>query len=154
MENAQAMVYSEVYGILDMLGENYIKLIPIKLYNFIEENKSIEYKTNFDSNIPLAQQNISKNATAFICMLHYNYWCTTEEEKSQLKKVLDYNQKKKQEELSKYNEDIFSKKANKTKIETYTQEISELSNKQFPVVIQKQTWFTKFINFFKKIFKR
>ena len=70
MENAQAMVYSEVYGILNMLGENYIKLIPIKLYNFIKENKSIKYNPNFDNSIPLEQQNISKNATAFICMLH------------------------------------------------------------------------------------
>ena len=95
MENAQAMVYSEVYGILNMLGDGYIKLIPIKLYNFIKENKSIEYNPNYDSNIPLAKQNISKNATAFICMLHYNYWCTSEEEKEKLKKVLDYNQKKK-----------------------------------------------------------
>lgn len=155
MENAQAMVYSEVYGILNMLGENYIKLIPIKLYNFIKENKSIKYNPNFDNSIPLEQQNISKNATAFICMLHYNYWCTTEEEKAKMDKVLQYNQNKKMEELSKYKDDLFGKNETKTfQNQTMENNVENANYEQVPVVIQKETIFTRFINFFKKLFKK
>ena len=35
-------IYSEVYGILNMLGNNYIMKLPSSLYKMIEEKKSNE----------------------------------------------------------------------------------------------------------------
>ena len=81
VSNNQAVVYSEVYEILNILGEQYIKKIPEKLYKLIEDNRLKNYSPVYDINEPLAQQKISKNTAAFICMLHYNYWCADEKEK-------------------------------------------------------------------------
>ena len=45
-------------------------------------------------------------------MLHYNYWCESEMERRQIKKILNYNQKLKIKEYEKYKQKF---KENKTK---------------------------------------
>ena len=36
IDNSQAIMYSEVYAILNILGKEYINLIPSKIYTTIE----------------------------------------------------------------------------------------------------------------------
>lgn len=80
--NSQAIMYSEVYVILNILGKEYINLIPSKIYNTIEIARKKDYSPTYDLSIPLYKQNISRKAAAFLCLLHYNYWCNFEEEKA------------------------------------------------------------------------
>ena len=39
MNENEKRMYSEVYGILKLLGEKYIKLLPIELYKLICDNR-------------------------------------------------------------------------------------------------------------------
>lgn len=79
--NRQATMYSEIYGILNMLGNDYKDSIPKQILNLIEDKRFKDYTPKYNVSIPLWKQNISKGATEFICMLHYNYWIKSEDEK-------------------------------------------------------------------------
>ena len=153
--NEQAIIYSEVYGILDMLGGEYIKLIPEKLYKHIEENKNKEYAPTYDINKPLEEQNIKKRTAAFICMLHYKYWCESDEEKKEIVDILNENYEKQKEKYFAYEKTIFKKENNLQKTSENSDNDLKMENKKESVALtvqEKKNWFTKFVSFIKKIF--
>ena len=103
IEESKMQVYSEVYGMLNSLGIKYINAVPKKLYNLIDEKRDKSFNPIYDISEPLSEQKISKKATEFICMLHYNYW-STPEEKIKIKKILKYNTEQARNRYFKYEE--------------------------------------------------
>ena len=98
--------YSEVYGILNMLGENYIKRLPNSLYEMIRDSKSLTYNPQYNKEISLNEQNIKRESLSMIALFHLNYWCNSNEEKEQLKQLFKNNEEKHQAEIrEKYNPD-------------------------------------------------
>lgn len=151
--NEQAIIYSEVYGILDMLGEQYIKSIPQKLYNHIQENRNKEYTPIYDIDKPLEEQNIKKRTAAFICMLHYKYWCETEEEKKEIVDILNENYEKQKEKYFAYEKTMFKKEDKQQQNqEQVVQQSPEPVEQQKSLVVKKENVFVRFINFIKRIF--
>ena len=149
-QNIQANAYSEVYGVLKILGPKYINRIPKKLYSLIEENREKSYNPIFDLTIPLSKQNISKEGTSFICLLHYNYWCTSEEEKSKINKILKYNT---EQARNKYFE--YEKKLNKLEInidKPVKKEFNISQNNTAIAVRKNDSIFKRIWKFFKHIF--
>ena len=98
----QAKIYSEVYEILEILGQDYINKIPKKLYSLISDNRDKNYIPKYNKETPIYEQKLEKKTVAFLCMLHYNYWCESEMERRQINKILNYNQKLKIKEYDKY----------------------------------------------------
>ena len=146
---SQANVYSEVYSLLNSLGPKYINALPEKLYSLIEENREKSYNPTFDLTIPLYSQKISKQGTALICLLHYNYWCTSEEEKNKIKKILDYNTENAQKMYCDY-EKMFNNKPEKN-IEESSKD--DLNNTNTAIAVKKNdTIFKKIWKFIKRIF--
>lgn len=140
-------MYSEVYGILEMLGEAYINAIPTSLYNFIK-SKKFDNNIKYSTNMPLIKQNVSKDTAEFICMLHYNYWIESKEERNNINKILLDNEEK---EKALYNtKNIFKKKVNKNE-----EEIQKGKEEVKEMVIYKENilrkLFDKVINFLRKI---
>lgn len=146
METRTREMYSEVYGILNMLGNSYIERIPEKLYNMIEREKEPTYNPIYDSNKPLENQNVDKQTIATIATFYLNFWCNTEEEKKEIRKILIDNEDKYQEELrEKYNPDnIFKKKESKEQEEV----------EKVQMIEYKEGLIQKIINKIKKFFKR
>lgn len=93
--------YSEVFGMLNMLGEGFINKLPEKLFNMIKEEKSSTYNPKYISDKSLSEQNVKRESLAMIALIHLNYWCETEEEKNELRAILNENEKKYQEEIAK-----------------------------------------------------
>lgn len=152
IEENKMQVYSEVYGILNSLGRTYINSIPKKLYDLIDEKRDKTFNPIYDVSAPLSEQKISKKATAFICMLHYNYWSTSEE-KIKINKVLKYNTEQARNMYFKYEE-----KLNKNNAGTDADKSNEkefVINKDNTAIAVKNdiSWFKKILNFFKNIFK-
>lgn len=142
----QATMYSEVYSILNMLGQNYKSSIPKQILNLVENKRFKEYTPKYSVSIPLWKQNISKDATEFICMLHYNYWIKNEDEKKEIDNILTTNQKKKDEYLKiKYNPDNIFKKQNSN---------IEKSEETALVQIEEENWKNKIIKFFNKLLQK
>ena len=138
-------IYSEVYGILNMLGNNYIMKLPSSLYKMIEEKKSNEYHPKYDSEVSLEEQNIRRESISMIALFHLNYWCSSNEEKENLKTIFKDNETKYQTELRrKYNPDnLFKRQSSEQKESSITKEIA--------MVEYKESILKKFINKIKNI---
>ncbi len=146
VRNANAM--SEVLHYLKGIRKVDIDKLPKKLLNFLEENASKDYKCNFDYNKPLVELDLldeTKGILGWICL---NFWCETEEEKNQFKKILNENEIRYQNELrEKYNPDnIFKNPVNSEHI--------SVDNQKAIAEIKKETIFTKIKNWIRNIIKK
>lgn len=132
-------MYNEVYDFLNILGKEYISLIPNKVYEFIQNNKIPDYETNIDYDKNISSQ-ILDDTLVFISYLNLKYWCLPEEkdELIQIYKENDIKQEMKKKE--KYNPDeIFKKKNTNMKEE----------KEHFQMIQYKESLWKKIINFFK-----
>jgi hypothetical protein len=86
-------VNSEVLGVLTVLGDEYTSLIPEDIMEYFEANSDSEEIPIIDATKSIQEQNISKDARILLTMLKLNYWCKTQEEKDELIKLLDDNEK-------------------------------------------------------------
>ncbi len=142
MENNKTnIMYNEVYDFLNIVGLKYINLIPNKMYEFIQNNKVLDYETNIDLRKNISSQ-ISNEALAFIAYLNLMYWCKPEEKEKLIEKYKqnDINEEIKKKE--KYNpETIFSKE--NLKIEEETKEVQLVEYKS-------PSFWKRLINFIKR----
>ena len=153
MENYESIiepkkVYSQVYSILQLLGNSYINKIPKKIYKLIDSQRDKDYNPKYNLEISFIEQNVNKRALAIICMIDLKYWCN-EEEKHLITEKLKQNQliqNKKNEEL--YN-NIFKKSIQNNK---KNENIIEESNKL--IVIEKNGFFKKIINIILRFFRK
>jgi len=143
-------IYSEVYGILNMLGESYIKRLPVALYEMIEKEMSKHYIPKYDSKIPLEEQKIKKESISMIALFHLIYWCDTDEDKNKLNKILKDNGEKQKAELKeKYNlENVFNNRKQSAVQEQYSQ------NQTIVTVEEKKNVFIRFWNKVKSLFRQ
>ena len=138
-------VYSEVYSILNLYGNEYINKLPSNLYKLIQEERKKDYNPVYVDSLRLNEQNIKKESISMIALFHLKYWSESEEERAELKRIFKENQEKHDNEIrNKYNpDDIFHKK---TDFNTNINE--EVSLVEYKIPIWK-----KLINKIKNLFK-
>ena len=146
MNENSKKVYSEVYQVLNILGNEYIRKLPKSLYNMLEEKRDTTYNPKYTDEIAFDMQNIKKESLNILALLHFNYWCNSYEEKLELQNILEENEKIHKENLrEKYNpENIFKNKKN-----VYTKEAVE---NNMAVIEYKENIFRRVINKIKNIF--
>lgn len=107
-------------------------------------DKKYNYKINPEVN--LAEQEISKEANAILITLFRDYFAS-EKQKIALKKLLNQNQlKEEQEKIQKYDSNsMFKDKKNKTE---------NMQLKQVSVTKYEESFFSKIFNKIKKIFNK
>ena len=122
--------YSEVYSVINMLGNKYIEKTPKKLYQLIDSERDKTYNPTYNANLPIATQAIADQSLAIIMLIHLNYWCENEQEKAQLKKILSKNQAEVEEKYS--IENIFEQRKKveeqKNEIRNQKQNSEEVNN--------------------------
>ena len=101
MENMK-LACSEVYCILEILGDNYKNKLPTKFLDFINQNRSVDYFLNIDGE-DYENLNISKDALILVSFLNLKYWVEDEEEKLRLIEIYKKNDEKRNELINKYN---------------------------------------------------
>lgn len=94
-------IYSEVYQILNLLGDEYINKLPKGLYDMLKEKRDSDYNPQYCDNIPLYKQNVDKETISIIALLHLSYWCKNEDERNALKKEFKSNEDKYQQDIKK-----------------------------------------------------
>ena len=141
-----AKVYSEVYGVLNAVDEEYIRKVPKKMIDLIIKNKDNSMNFEYDLKKRLNEQNISREALSMIALIHLNYWCENEQEKAELNRIFKENAIKNEEERRlKYSPDnIFKNK----KEAVHKEEASQ----NMQMVEYKENVFKRVINFIKSIF--
>lgn len=140
--------YSEVWSILNALGETYFCKLPDKLIDFVKREKDDTYNPIYSVEDDFEYQNISEDALNFVTFLNLKYWCD-EEEKAEILSVLRENDSK-SELKSEIEEQC--KADVKFEIEEYSKVVNE--EQCLPIVQEKISFKVKVINIIKKIFKR
>lgn len=127
-------MYSEVYSILNLLGNSYIDKLPKSLFKMIEEEKSSTYNPQYSEDKSLNEQNIKRESLSMIALFHLNYWCNSNEEKEQLKQLFKNNEEKHQAEIrEKYNPDnLFKnrKQENTTESQPFINDVAIVKYKE------------------------
>lgn len=144
-------IYSEVYQILNLLGNDYIDKLPNSLINMLREKREINYNPEYTDDMPLNEQNIKKETMSIIALLYLNYWCEDENEKLEVKQILKSNEDKYQVELrEKYNPDniFFNQHRNSS--------IDNTQNNQELALIEANSikWYMKIWKTIKKLFRK
>ena len=83
-------VYTEVNCLLKYFPEEYLKKIPKKLLNIIENKSDEKYNIVIDTKKRLKDQNITQKTRNMLVVLKYNYW-SNESEKEHYKKCFYEN---------------------------------------------------------------
>ena len=143
-------IYSELYQLLNLLGDEYINKLPHSLFNMVKEKRNINYNPEYTDNIPLSKQNIKKETLSIIALLHLNYWCENEKEKFEIKQLLKNNQDRYEEEIrDKYNPDNIFKKHTKD-----TNSANNVTQNEVAMIQYKESLFKKILSKIKSIFNK
>ena len=151
-------MYSEVYGVIKALGKEYIKKLPKTVLKVIIENREENYNPKYNMSISLKKQDVNRKTLAMIALLHYNYWCDTEEDRQKLKTILENNEEKRQKEMrEKYSNDKIFNNRNIKKEEKEEENIDQIEVKNevlldSNIVEYKQSFFSKIVDKIKKWF--
>lgn len=144
-------IYSEVYQVINLLGNDYLDKLPTSLINMLREKRAVNYNPQYTDDIPLNEQNIKKETISIIVLLYLNYWCKDENEKLAVKQTLKNNEDKYQLELrEKYNPDnIFSNQHKNSSIDNVqnNQELSLIETNNIK-------WYKKILNTIKNFFRK
>lgn len=143
MNEQMKIIYSEVYSILNILGDSYIIKIPKESFEFIEKERLKSYNPIYDLNFDIKEQNIKKQSIAMIALFHLNYWCNTDEERLKIKNILKNNE----DELRRlYSPDNIFKNKKDNFYENNKKEIVALTK-------QKQSFIKKILNKIRDFFQ-
>ena len=103
--NNYPRAYKEVLEIIKHFPKDEYEKIPQDIIKFYEENMDKDYEFSINPSIELSKQGISKEANGIIIRLFQDYFAT-EKQKETLKRILQLNEiKKDQEKRKKYNPD-------------------------------------------------
>lgn len=146
-----AKTYSEIYEILNILGIEFIKRIPKKMYNLFDLERDKKYKPNlFKEDGMFDETKISKETIALFAVLNVKYFMNDEEQKNEFYRILNENEKKYQEELrEKYNpDDLFKNKIQQQSIKENTN-VNEVA-----IIERKESLLKRVFNKIKRFFKK
>lgn len=146
MENIEyANAYSEVLEILKNISKEDYEKVPSEKIDLFEKNANKNYNFQYNTNLTLDEQNVSKRAKAIIAILFRDYWATPEQrEKILAKQNYDRIQIEKDKQKQYDVDNIFKNK--EKKVETVEDSVS--------MIEYKESIFAKIKNWFKKTFKK
>ncbi len=152
MNNKYEKAYTEVLEIISHFSNEEYSKIPEEKINFYKQNQDKNYKYSIDPEKDLSKQYISEEANAILVSLFRDYFAT-ERQKEVLKNLLNQNQAKLEEKKrEKYSTDVFKKEEIQKREEDIKKKEEYLQDNQ--LIQYKQTFFSKFIEFIKKIINR
>jgi len=137
MVNNYSRAYKDIFYILMSIEEKYKNKVPKELIKFFKDNADNQYIPTIDFTKPLIEQKISQETEVLLCLINLNYWCTPEEKVELLKKY-EINEKEAEEQLQKQYEIKFKERPQ-------IQDIKAIA------VIEKENIFIKILKFFKEI---
>lgn len=146
MENIEyANAYSEVLEILKNISKEDYEKVPSEKIDLFEKNANKNYNFQYDTNLTLDEQNVSKRAKAIIAILFRDYWATPEQrEKILAKQNYDRIQIEKNKKKQYNVDNIFKNKERKV----------EIVENSVSTIEYKESIFSKIKKWFKQTFKK
>lgn len=145
----QAYAYAEILEILSFTNPQLTKKIPKQLIKIFKDNASSIYKYHLNRTVPLEDQDISQETAALLTLISLNYWCETEDEKNEIRKILSENERKLNEEIKeKYHPDkIFNNYSSQVSIQVQetNEDIITNTSSNLPIDINQIPWYKKIL---------
>lgn len=135
--------FTEVYEILQFLGNEEINKIPKKIFDTISENRNNNYSYKIDKNKNLEEQQMMEETKAILYNIYRDYLATDIQRELIIEKQKNERNILEEEKKAKYNSNIIFKK---------NERVVEKNN--VPIEAKKETFFEKIIKFFEKIFNK
>lgn len=150
MTNVMRKAYTEIDEVLKFFPQSYIDKIPKKILDTFKELKLENYKVNIDFNKPLEEQRLLRETVVLLAVLQYNFWCESSNEKEELKKMFQENERKKKDiyDISSLNNR--AKNIEKTEINPNIQS----SNTNLPAKVEKESLFSRIMSKIKSFFNK
>ncbi len=149
MEKKYAKAYTEVLEILKHIPEDELERIPKSELQFYEDNCDKNYKYEYNQDLDVDKQAISKEANTVIVALYMNYFAN-EKQKGIIEKILKQNSiEEERAKNEKYDiNKIFEKNQN--------EQNETINNENLPVDISKNqdNFIKRIINKIKSLFKK
>lgn len=165
MENIK-LACSEVYCLLEILGDAYKNKLPNKFIEFINENRNSDYSLEVNEN-NFENLKISKDGLVLISFLNLKYWVDDENEKQRLMEIYKKNDEIKQEKLNSYkqadwlsqtnkkeSQEIIDEKIEETSFESVQNTEKNKSEEKSLSLVTKISFFDKIKNIIRKIFNK
>lgn len=151
MENIiTPLIAAEAIAILENTDTLLLAKVPTKLIESLQEKADeLGRRVNIDYSKDFASQEISEQAKDIIALIYRDYWCTPEQ-REEINKALEENERKHNEEIrEKYNPDnIFKNEETKEKNIVSNEEIVSLT------VQEELKWYQKIFNKIKSLFSK
>ena len=154
MNTKDKKIYSEVYSVLNLLGEQYKNKLPEELIDFINNNQLEYYAPIYTMEMELEKQRIERESLTMITFFYYQYWAENEIEKEEIVQILKKNEEKQQE--NKVNISVseqISNLQNNKRENALAIEQNENKKENLEMIEVKTNVFQKIINKIKKWFK-
>ena len=144
-----ANAFSEVLEILKYIPKNEYEKIPFEMIEVFEDNSNIDYIVEYNPNIDLSNQNISKEARTIIAILFRDYWATKIQQSKILKKEKSDLYISEETKKEKYNYETLFKTNN---IEKEQEQKQENKIQETSLIEYKENFFERFKKFLLKLF--
>ncbi len=146
MENLEyANAYSEVNEILRNISKEDYEKIPKSKIELFKKYSNPNYKFDYNPNLTLEEQNVSKRAKAIIAILFRDYWATDTQKSKILKMQKNEFSRLEMEKEKKYDVNNIFNNAKKNKENTM------LDNEE--IIIHKKSFFQRLKEKIKYIIK-
>ena len=151
MEDNYSKAYKEVIEILNYVPQESVKKIPQTMLDTFKAKMDQSYNFKVDIDKSFEEQNLLDETKAIFANIFRDYWATPyQKERIEAKEKYD-RQKMEEEKRKQYNpNDVFKNKKINAEREEYIQ--NEENSNNLPIEIKKEKFFTKLINFIKKLF--
>lgn len=159
-----SIAYSEVYFVLEALGDTYKNKIPKRFVEFINENRKKDYIMEDITEENISDLSVSRDALVILSLLNLNYWEEDENEKARLLEIYKQNDEKK---FGNYKENDWLANSNKkTDVEEPKTEVIEEKEEvqstvtrkskddEFLIVVNENSIIYKVKKFIKKIINK
>lgn len=159
-----SIAYSEVYFVLEALGDTYKNKIPKRFVEFINENRKKDYIMEDITEENISDLSVSRDALVILSLLNLNYWEEDENEKARLLEIYKQNDEKK---FGNYKEDDWLANSNKKndveepktevieeKEEVQSTVTSKSKDDEFLIVVNENSIIYKVKKFIKKIINK
>lgn len=153
------IAYSEVYFVLEALGDTYKNKIPKRFVEFINENRKKDYIMEEITEENISELSVSRDALVILSLLNLNYWEEDENEKARLLEIYKLNDEKK---FGNYKDDDWlSNKKNDIEKQPVIEKEEITSNveskrkeDEFLIVVNENSIMYKLKKFIKKIINK
>ena len=150
MKNTINQAFTEVYDVINHMEIEMQEKIPQKFINLIKENRDLDYKLNINYKEDIKKQ-LLKESKVILSLIYRDFLCSKEKKEKLLQ--LDLEEIRREEKILSEKYEIDFEKRKKEKIEKNIEKTKEQDEK-LPTKVEKEKWYKKIFEIFKKLFKK